>query len=88
MTETQISTESFFVPLNKLDRDPKNVRKTYSKEGIHEMAATIRADGYRILQNLVVRKGDKRIILVDGEHLPVSLDPVEDYAPVRVGARI
>ncbi|NGO66586.1 ParB/RepB/Spo0J family partition protein [Rhizobium daejeonense] len=60
MTETQISTESFFVPLNKLDRDPKNVRKTYSKEGITEMAATIRADGYRLLQNIIVRKGDKR----------------------------
>jgi ParB family chromosome partitioning protein len=60
MTETQIPTESFFVPLNKLDRDPKNVRKTYSKERIAEMAATIRADGYRLLQNIIVRKGDKR----------------------------
>ena len=60
MTDTQAVTETFFVPLNKLDHDPKNVRKTYSKEGIAEMAATIRADGYRILQNIVVRKGDKR----------------------------
>ena len=60
MTDTQAATETFFVPLNKLDSDPKNVRKTYSKEGIVEMAATIRADGYRILQNIVVRKGDKR----------------------------
>ncbi|QKK28012.1 ParB/RepB/Spo0J family partition protein [Rhizobium hidalgonense] len=60
MTDTQAATETFFVPLNKLYADPKNVRKTYSKEGIAEMAATIRADGYRILQNIVVRKGDKR----------------------------
>ncbi|MFB9952549.1 ParB/Srx family N-terminal domain-containing protein [Rhizobium puerariae] len=60
MTDTQTATETFFVPLNKLDADPKNVRKTYSREGIAEMAATIRADGYRILQNIVVRKGDKR----------------------------
>ncbi|NTF44030.1 ParB/RepB/Spo0J family partition protein [Rhizobium rhizogenes] len=60
MTDTHATTETFFVPLNKLDADPKNVRKTYSKEGIAEMAATIRADGYRILQNIVVRKGDKR----------------------------
>ncbi|MBY3370042.1 ParB/RepB/Spo0J family partition protein [Rhizobium laguerreae] len=60
MTDTQAATETFFVPLNKLDADPKNVRKTYSKDGIAEMAATIRADGYRILQNIVVRKGDKR----------------------------
>lgn len=60
MTDTHAATETFLVPLNKLDADPKNVRKTYSKEGIAEMAATIRADGYRILQNIVVRKGDKR----------------------------
>ncbi|MBP1848322.1 ParB family chromosome partitioning protein [Rhizobium petrolearium] len=60
MTNNQAATETFFAPLNKLDRDPKNVRKTYSKEGIAEMAATIRADGYRLLHNLIVRKGDKR----------------------------
>jgi len=60
MTDTHAATETFLVPLSKLDADPKNVRKTYSKEGIAEMAATIRADGYRILQNIVVRKGDKR----------------------------
>nr|WP_244436177.1 ParB/RepB/Spo0J family partition protein [Sinorhizobium fredii] len=37
-----------------------NVRKTYSAEGIEALAANIRADGYRLLQNLVVRKGDKK----------------------------
>lgn len=60
MTDTQAAIETFFVSLNKLDADPRNVRKTYTKEGIAEMAATIRADGYRLLQNIVVRKGDKR----------------------------
>ena len=60
MTDTNAATETIIVALNKLDRDPLNVRKTYSKEGIEELAATIRGDGYRILQNLVVRKGDKR----------------------------
>ena len=60
MTETQAATETIVVALNKLDRDPLNVRKTYTKEGIADMAATIRGDGYRILQNLIVRKGDKR----------------------------
>ncbi len=60
MTDTNAGTETIMVALNKLDRDPLNVRKTYSKEGIEELAATIRGDGYRILQNLVVRKGDKR----------------------------
>jgi ParB family chromosome partitioning protein len=60
MTDTQAAIETFFVPLNKLDADPRNVRKTYIKEGIAEMAATIRADGYRLLQNIVVRKGDQR----------------------------
>ncbi|WP_323131138.1 ParB/RepB/Spo0J family partition protein [Sinorhizobium medicae] len=60
MTDTSTATETFFAPLNKLDSDPLNMRKTYTKEGIEEMAATIRTDGYRILQNLIVRKGDKR----------------------------
>lgn len=53
-------TETIIVPLNKLDRDPKNVRKTYSRKGIEEMAASIRADGYRLLQDPIVRKGEKR----------------------------
>lgn len=52
--------ETIIIPLNKLDLDPKNVRKTYSAEGIAALAASIRADGYRLLQNLVVRKGDKK----------------------------
>lgn len=60
MTDTSAATETIIVALNKLDRDPLNVRKTYTTEGIEEMAATIRGDGYRILQNLIVRKGDKR----------------------------
>nr|WP_181377300.1 ParB/Srx family N-terminal domain-containing protein [Ochrobactrum sp. LM19]AJW29955.1 ParB-like partitioning protein [Ochrobactrum sp. LM19] len=59
-TAANISVEAFIVPLNKLALDPKNVRKTYSKEGIEELAATIRADGYRLLQNIVVRKADKK----------------------------
>ncbi|WP_323130522.1 ParB/Srx family N-terminal domain-containing protein [Sinorhizobium medicae] len=36
------------------------MRKTYSAEGIEALAANIREDGYRLLQNLVVRKGDKK----------------------------
>ncbi|SEI14633.1 chromosome partitioning protein, ParB family [Rhizobium tibeticum] len=60
MTDTNPVIETFFVVLNKLDADPKNVRKTYSKEGIKELAATIRADGYRLLQNIFVRNGEKR----------------------------
>jgi hypothetical protein len=60
MTDINAGTETIMVALNKLDRDPLNVRKSYSKEGIEELAATIRGDGYRILQNLIVRKGDKR----------------------------
>ncbi len=56
MTNSDITT----IALDKLERDPKNVRKTYRKDGIEELAANIRADGYRILQNIVVRKADKR----------------------------
>lgn len=53
-------TEIISIALNKLDSDPKNVRKIYSAEGIGALAANIREDGYRLLQNLVVRKGDKK----------------------------
>ncbi|MDX0486887.1 chromosome partitioning protein ParB [Sinorhizobium medicae] len=53
-------TDSITVALSKLDADPMNVRRTYSAEGIEALAANIRADGYRLLQNLVVRKGDKK----------------------------
>ncbi|MER9433147.1 hypothetical protein [Mesorhizobium sp. M0408] len=61
-------TETITISLNKLDVDPKNVRKnlpknvrkTYSAEGIAALAGSIRADGYRLLQNFVVRKGDKK----------------------------
>ncbi|MBD9524435.1 ParB N-terminal domain-containing protein [Ensifer sp. ENS02] len=53
-------TEIITVALNKLDADPKNVRKTYSVEGIDALVANIRKDGYRLLQNLVVRRGDKK----------------------------
>lgn len=60
MTNTTTGNDTLIVALNKLDRDPLNVRKAYSADGITEMAASIRADGYRILQNLIVRKGDKR----------------------------
>lgn len=54
------TTQTVIVPLNKLDPDPKNVRKTYSRKGIEELAASIRADGYRLLQDPIIRKGDKR----------------------------
>jgi ParB family chromosome partitioning protein len=62
-------TDIITIALNKLDADPKNVRKTYSKEGIEELAANIRSDGNRLLQNLVVRKSDKkgRFLVVAGE---------------------
>lgn len=53
-------TEIIAIALHKLDADPRNVRKTYSAEGVEALAANIREDGYRLLQNLVVRKGDEK----------------------------
>jgi ParB family chromosome partitioning protein len=44
--------------LDKLDQDPKNVRKTHNAASIAELAASIGAKG--LLQNLIVRKGDKK----------------------------
>jgi len=48
------TADIIFVPLNKLEIDPLNVRKTYSEKSIEEFAASISAKG--ILQNLLVRK--------------------------------
>lgn len=50
-------TNTMTVPLDKLDADPMNVRKTYRVEGVEELAASLLAKGQ--LQNLVVRKGKK-----------------------------
>jgi ParB family transcriptional regulator, chromosome partitioning protein len=43
-----------YVPLNKLEIDPLNVRRTYSQESIKEFAASIEAKG--ILQNILGRR--------------------------------
>ncbi len=50
------------IALNKLDADPKNVRKTYTKESIESLSASILANG--VIQNLVVRKASKGRYLV------------------------
>ena len=50
------------IALNKLDADPKNVRKTYTKESIESLSASILANG--VIQNLVVRKAPKGRYLV------------------------
>lgn len=55
-------TEVIAVPLNKLDADPKNVRKTHSAETVEAYAASLLAKGQ--LQNLVVRKASKGRYLV------------------------
>jgi ParB family chromosome partitioning protein len=49
---------TMIIELNKLDADPKNVRKRYDPVKLRELAANIDAEG--VLQNLVVRAGDKR----------------------------
>lgn len=62
-------TEIVIVPLNKLDRDPLNVRKTYTVESIVALAASIKANG--VLQNLIVRKAPKGryFVLAGGRRL-------------------
>ncbi|WP_244490078.1 ParB/Srx family N-terminal domain-containing protein [Rhizobium sp. Root483D2] len=51
-------TTTIIIELNKLDADPKNVRKTYSTESIAALAASIKVNG--VLQNLVVRTAEKK----------------------------
>lgn len=72
---TNTNSDIITIALDKLDRDPKNVRKTYRKEGIEELASNIRADGFRLLQNIVVRKGDKRgrFFVIAGERRRLAL---------------
>ena len=53
MTPTDIQP----IVLNKLDPDPKNVRKTYAPDSVGSLAASIGSVG--VLQNLVVRPGKK-----------------------------
>lgn len=51
---------TIIVALNKLDQDPRNVRQTYEDAEILEMAASIKARNFRLIQNLAVRPGEKR----------------------------
>jgi len=72
---TNTNSDIITIALDKLDRDPKNVRKTYRKEGIEELAADIRADGFPLLQNIVVRKGGMRgrFFVIAGERRRLAL---------------
>ncbi len=76
MTHQKTQPDIITVRLDKLDRDPKNVRKTYRSEGIETLAANIRADGYRVLQNLVVRKAETRgrFYVIAGERRRLALE--------------
>ncbi|KAB1082225.1 ParB/RepB/Spo0J family partition protein [Neorhizobium galegae] len=51
-------TTTIIIELDKLDSDPKNVRKTYSADSIAALAASIKVNG--VLQNLVVRTAEKK----------------------------
>jgi len=51
-------TTTILIELNRLDADPKNVRKKYDPTKLADLAVNIEAEG--VLQNIVVRAGDKR----------------------------
>ncbi|ASY61454.1 ParB/RepB/Spo0J family partition protein [Sinorhizobium sp. CCBAU 05631] len=81
-------TETIIVPLNKLDVDPKNVRKSYRAEGIIELAANIKAEG--LLQDPVVRKGDKkgRYFVTVGQRRLAALNHLAENGDVAKDAPI
>ncbi|WP_122523123.1 ParB/RepB/Spo0J family partition protein [Pannonibacter phragmitetus] len=54
------TSTTIVVALNKLDQDPRNVRQTYEDAEILEMAASIKARNFRLIQNLAVRPGEKK----------------------------
>ena len=47
MINSNTAKGTLTILLNRLDPEPMNVRKVYSKEGVAEIAATIRVDGCR-----------------------------------------
>src|ERR1051325_3318077 len=53
-----------YIPLHQLTEWEGNVRKSYSKEGIEELAASIKAHGLQ--QNIVVKKDGKKFCVVAG----------------------
>lgn len=57
--------EKINVALSKLDRNPLNARKNYTKERIKELAANIRANDCRLVLDPIVRKGDKKLLFRD-----------------------
>ncbi len=86
-------TDTIFVPLNKLIRDPKNVRKTYNQAGIAALAASIKTDG--LIQDPVVRKADKKdcfFVIAGGRRIAALKQLVENgeldaAAPVQCKLR-
>ena len=86
MTNQKTQSDIITVHLDKLDRDPKNVRKTYRSEGIEALAANIRADGYRVLQNLVVRKAEKRgrFYVIAGERRRLALEYLAELGEIAI----
>jgi len=59
------STRVLFLPLDSIASNPNQPRKTFSQEGLEELAASIRL--YGVLQPLSVRKGEGGYELVSGE---------------------
>jgi ParB family transcriptional regulator, chromosome partitioning protein len=71
-THTAETGTTLLIPLNRLKKSPKNVRKTlHPQTDIEALAATIAAKG--LLQNLVVEPE------LDGEGKPTG------YYPVTIG---
>ena len=63
------------IPLNKLTAWEGNVRKTQTKGGIDELAASIEAHG--LLQSLVVRKDGKKFAVVAGNRRLAALTTLQ-----------
>lgn len=79
-----MTTQIVTIALNRLDRDPLNVRRSYSGDGIAALAASIRADGYTLLQNLVVRKGTKgRYYVTAGGRRLAALNSLAEAGEIR-----
>lgn len=74
--------------LDKLDQDPKNVRKTHNASSIAELAASIEANG--LLQNLIVREGDKkgRFLVTGGGRRLKALKLLAEAGKIEKGFQV
>lgn len=74
------------IPLNKLTVWKGNVRKTHTRAGIEELAASIKSHGLQ--QNLVVRKDGKKFAVIAGGRRLRALQLLAKAGDIKTGFEV